>query len=60
MWEREAEFTDLLLSVQQRASRGTIDALAQLAIEDHKHVGIWWLHRHQGLFLGYCQPCMLL
>ena len=29
---------DLLLAVQQRASRGSIDALAQLAVEDHKHV----------------------
>jgi hypothetical protein len=42
MWEREDEFTDLLLSVQQRASRGSIDALAQLAIDDHKHVSSQW------------------
>jgi hypothetical protein len=38
MWEREAEFTELLASVQQRASRASIDALAQMAVEDHKHV----------------------
>jgi len=38
MWEREAEFAALLLSVQQRASRASIDALAQLAVEDHKQV----------------------
>lgn len=44
MWEREAEFTALLHSVQQRASRGSIDALAQMAVEDHKHVSvvIWY------------------
>lgn len=40
MWEREAAFTDLLQQVQQRASRGSIDALAQMAVEDHKHVSV--------------------
>jgi hypothetical protein len=43
MWEREADFTALLQSVQQRASRGSIDALAQLAVEDHKAVSIFIL-----------------
>ncbi len=38
MWEREAAFIELLGSVQQRASRASIDALAQMAVEDHKHV----------------------
>ena len=43
MWEREAEFIELLHSVQQRASRESINALAQMAVEEHRQVRFWAL-----------------
>jgi hypothetical protein len=52
MWEREADFLALLQQVQARASRASIDALAQLAVEDHKlvskfmRVELCLLHSH--------------
>lgn len=35
MWEREAEFKQLLSKCTAKASKGVIDSLTQLAIEDH-------------------------
>jgi ABC-type phosphate/phosphonate transport system ATPase subunit len=35
MWEREAEFKQLLSKCSSKASKSAIDSLTQLAIEDH-------------------------
>jgi hypothetical protein len=41
MWEREAEFKQLLSKCSSKASKSAIDSLVQLAIEDHALVRHW-------------------
>jgi hypothetical protein len=55
MWERESDFARQLNAVQTRASKEQIDALARLAVDDHKQVRVRW----RSAQLGRGQQCCM-